>query len=425
MITHATKVRLLIFVVLTLVGIAYVGARYAQVDRLVVDRSYEVTVDLATSGGIFVGADVSYRGVSVGRVSDLELGASGVDATLAIEDDYDEIPEDLTAVVANKSAVGEQYVDLQPNTDAEPYLVDGSAIEQSDTKTPISTQTFLADVSGFVGSVNAKDLRTVVHELGVGFDGTGHDLSKIIDTSNSFIETADQNFGVTARLIRYGATVLDGQIASGSSIRSFSRDLADFSQALRDSDADLRTVLDDTPQTVEQIGALLAENRKAFGRLLANLTNVNRVATAHLPGLRGVFVLAPYAVENGYSVLSKNPRTGKYEIRLGLAVSPDPHYCRKGYVSHPKKLPKPDEPATGPLDMAVCKEPASSGLNVRGVQNAQTPDPSRVLGVYDPKSERFTPGVPDDLGRPAPVDDDSATSKDSWTRLLATPSAAR
>ncbi|MDN5854187.1 MAG: MCE family protein [Actinomycetia bacterium] len=423
MITHATKIRLLIFVVLTLIGLAYVGARYAKVDRLFVDRSYEVTVDLAESGGIFVGADVSYRGVSVGRVSDLQLGGGGVDATLTIEDDYDEIPDDLTAVVANKSAVGEQYVDLQPHTDAEPYLADGSEIEQSETETPISTQTFLADMSAFVGSVNAKDLRTVVHELGVGFDGTGHDLSKIIDTSNSFIETADQKFGVTARLIHHGATVLDGQIASGSSIRSFSRDLADFSQALRDSDADLRTVLNDTPQTVEQIGALLAENRKPFSRLLANLTNVNRVATAHLPGLRGVFVLAPYAVENGYSILSKNPRTGKYEVRLGLAASFDPGYCQSGYTPF-TKTPDPLDDVGKKLIQGVCKEPASK-TNARGVQNAQTPDPSRVLGVYDPKTERFTPGIPDDLGRPAPVDDGAQSSGESWTRLLAAPSAAR
>ncbi|HLR84370.1 MAG TPA: MlaD family protein [Nocardioidaceae bacterium] len=423
MITQATRARLLIFVVLTLVGIAYVGARYAEVDRMIVDRSYEVTVDLTESGGIFVGADVSYRGVSVGRVSDLELGASGVDATLTIEDDFDEIPTDLTAAVANKSAVGEQYVDLQPNTDDEPYLADGSVIEQSETKTPISTQTFLADVSAFVGSVNAKDLRTVVHELGVGFDGTGHDLSKIIDTSNSFIETADQNFGVTARLIRHGSTVLEGQIASGSSIRSFSRDLADFSQALRDSDADLRTVLDDTPQTVRQIGALLAENKKPFGRLLANLTNVNRVATAHLPGLQGVLVLAPYAVENGYSVLSKNPRTGKYEIRLGLATSVDPGYCKSGYTKF-GDIPSPVDEPRSPLIQSVCKEPAAKS-NARGVQNAQTPDPSRVVGVYDPKTERFTPGVPDDLGRPAPVDGGARSSDESWTRLLAAPSATR
>lgn len=417
MITHATRVRLLIFVVLTLVGMAYVGARYAQVDRIFVDRTYDVTVDLADTGGIFVGADVTYRGVSVGRVSDLELSESGVDATLTIEDDYDEIPADLTAMVANKSAVGEQYVDLQPHTDTEPYLADGATIEQPDTKTPISTQKLLADVSAFVGSVNTKDLRTVVHELGVGFEGTGHDLTRIIDTSNSFIETANANFGVTARLIHDSATVLEGQIASGSSIRSFSRDLAAFSQALRDSDADLRTVLDDTPATVEQIGALLAENKKQFGRLLANLTNVNRVAVAHLPGIRGILVLAPYAVENGYSILSKNPRTGKYELRLGLATSPDPAYCEAGFPNA-GSVRKPDELGDLPLKGRVCKEPASTGLNVRGVQNAQTPDPSRVLGVYDPGAERFTPGVPDDLARPAPqVGDTSATG--SWTRLMA------
>ena len=420
MITHATKVRLLIFVVLTLLGVAYVGARYAQVDRLFVDRTYNVTVDLAKSGGIFVGADVSYRGVSVGRVSDLDLSETGVDATLSIEDDYDEISADLTAVVANKSAVGEQYVDLQPSSDSEPYLADGSSIEQPETKTPISTQTLLADVSGFVGSVNTKDLRTVVHELGVGFDGTGHDLSKIIDTSNSFIETADQNFGVTARLIRDGATVLEGQIASDSSIRSFSRDLSDFSQALRDSDPDLRTVLNDTPATLDQIGALLAENRKSFGQLLTNLTNVNRVATAHLPGLRGVLVLAPYAVENGYSVLSKNPRTGKYEIRLGLVTNPDPAYCEEGFPG-PATVRKPDKLGKLPLEGRVCQEPAAK-TNARGVQNVQEPDPSRVLGVYDPKSERFTPGVPDDLGRPAPSAGDEPNSE-SWTRLMMAPTA--
>lgn len=421
MITHATKLRLLIFVVLTLVGVAYVGARYAKVDRLVVDRSYDVTVDLAESGGIFVGADVSYRGVSVGRVSDLELAANGVDATLTIEDDHDEIPSDLEAVVANKSAVGEQYLDLQPKTDSGPYLADGSTIDQAETKTPISTQALLTDVSGFVSSVNTKDLRTVVHELGVGFNGTGNDLSKIVDTSNSFIETANKNFGVTARLIRDGSTALKGQLASQSSIRSFSRDLADFSQALRESDPDLRTVLNDTPDTVDQIGALLAENKKQFGALITNLTNVNRVAVAHLPGLRGVLVLAPYAVENGYSVLSRSPRTGKYELRLSIAVSDDPKYCLAGYPD-PTDAPLPNRTSHRALVGRVCKEPPSK-TNVRGVQNATAPAGSRVLGVYDPETERFTPGTPDDLGRPAPVDGgDTTPPAGSWTRLLMAPS---
>ena len=33
--------------------------------------------------------------------------------------------------------------------------------------------------------------------MGLAFDGTGDDLGQIIDTSNSFIETANANFDTT------------------------------------------------------------------------------------------------------------------------------------------------------------------------------------------------------------------------------------
>ena len=46
------------------------------------------------------------------------------------------------------------------------------------------------------------DLRTVVTEMGLAFDGTGEDLGQIIDTSNSFIETANANFDTTTKLIK-------------------------------------------------------------------------------------------------------------------------------------------------------------------------------------------------------------------------------
>ena len=42
MITRRTKVQLLVFAIITLLGVTYVGARYAQLDRLIVDQSYTV-----------------------------------------------------------------------------------------------------------------------------------------------------------------------------------------------------------------------------------------------------------------------------------------------------------------------------------------------------------------------------------------------
>ena len=94
MITGRTKIQLLVFVLITLIGVTYVGARYARLDRLVVDDSYTVVAHFAESGGIFAGGEVTYRGVRVGEVTSLELTEEGVDVNLDIEKDFDTIPAD-------------------------------------------------------------------------------------------------------------------------------------------------------------------------------------------------------------------------------------------------------------------------------------------------------------------------------------------
>ena len=68
MIERRTKIQLLIFVIITLVGVSFVGARYARLDRLLVDDTYTVVAHFAESGGIFAGGEVTYRGVEVGQV---------------------------------------------------------------------------------------------------------------------------------------------------------------------------------------------------------------------------------------------------------------------------------------------------------------------------------------------------------------------
>ena len=71
--------------------------------------------------------------------------------------------------------------------------------------------------------------------MGKAFDGTGEDLGRIIDTGNSFIQAANDNFDVTTALIRDSNTVLKGQVASASAIREFARNLALFSGTLAGS----------------------------------------------------------------------------------------------------------------------------------------------------------------------------------------------
>ena len=173
MITRKTKLQLLAFATIALLGMSYVGFNYVGLDRALLGSGYDVAADFEDSGGIFVNAEVTYRGVSVGRVTDMQLVDEGVRVTLTIEPDAPSIPVDTDAVVATRSAVGEQYVDLRPAADDGPYLTDGSVIPRSRTAIPIPVEQLLLSMDEFITSLDPESLRILVEELGTAFAGAG------------------------------------------------------------------------------------------------------------------------------------------------------------------------------------------------------------------------------------------------------------
>jgi phospholipid/cholesterol/gamma-HCH transport system substrate-binding protein len=395
-ISRRTKIQLMIFVVITLVGCTFVGARYAHLDRAFYDSNYSVTAKFPDSGGIFAGGEVTYRGVGVGKVSKLELTDDGVNVVLDIDNSYDKIPDDALAVVGNRSAVGEQYVELQPQRDDGPYLHDGSVIAQKDTKTPIATDTLLTHLSDTVESVDKASLKTTVDELGAAFGGTGEDLQRIIDTGNSFIATANDNFDVTTALIKDSNTVLHGQIDSESAIRNFSSQLTAFSNVLAGSDPDLRNLIDTGGVAANQLRTFLEQNQVELGDLINNLVTTGDVIVKHLDGIKQVLVLYPYVVEGGFTVVSKSSDTGLYDAHFGMIIT-NQAVCHKGYEGTDTRPPQ--DGSNRPMNVnARCDEPATQS-SARGAQHAPqraaaSYTGSPVVASYDPATGRLTWGDP-------------------------------
>lgn len=397
MITRRTRIQLLVFVAITLLGVSYVGARYARLDRLLFDDHYTVVAHFAESGGIFAGGEVSYRGVQIGQVGRLVLTDEGVDVHLDIDNDFDDIPADSVAVVGNRSAVGEQYVELQPQVDGAPYLDDDSEIAVDATRTPLPTQQLLADISDTVGSVDQQALATTVDELGQAFAGTGRDLQRIIDTGSSFIDEANANFDLTTSLIEHGNTVLRGQRDSASAIRTFARDLSLFSDSLAGSDAALRKIIEDGSATANQLRTFLEDNRVDLAELLNNLVTTGDVVVEHLPGIEQILVVYPYVVEGGFTVVSKSPDTGRYDAHFGLILTTQP-VCHDGYDGTDTRPPQ--EGGNRPLNAkAGCTEPATAS-NARGAQNLAGPGAANrpPVASFDPDTGALTWGAPPTFG---------------------------
>ncbi|PUA82554.1 MCE family protein [Nocardioides currus] len=422
MITRRTRLQLLVFAIITLLGVTYVGARYARLDRVFVDDAYTVVAHFPDSGGAFAGAEVSYRGVRVGQVSEMVLTEDGVDIHLDIDKGEDRIPADALAVVGNRSALGEQYVELQPQSEKGPYLQDESEIAVDHTRTPIAADTLLTDLSTTVSSVDQDDLQTVTTEFGEAFAGTGGDLQTIIDSGNEFLNAADDNFEITTELIKDANVVLRGQVDSESSIRSFASDLSAFSTTLAASDKDLRAVIDNGSATANQLRRFLEDNEVDLAALINNLVTTGDVVVKRLDGVEQLLVLYPYIVEAGYTVVSKTPATGNFDAHFGLVLTSDPKVCLEGYEGTDRRTPQ--DGSNRPMNVdATCTEPASKS-NARGAAHAPRPataydDP---IAAYDPETGALTWGEREAAAtRPAGSVAPRTLGKESWKWLFLQP----
>lgn len=389
MITSKTKKQLIAFVILTLVGVTFVGARYARLDRLFYDSAYTVAAHFDQSGGIFSGAEVTYRGVKIGRVSAMKLTDKGVDVMLSIDKSSEKIPKDSVALVGNKSAVGEQYVELQPKTDNGPYLKDGSEIATPETKVPVSTTEILTNLSRLVESVPQGDLRTVVAETGAAFKDAGPSLGQIIDTSTSFIDTANANYDTTTALIRDSRVVLQTQVDKGSAIRSFSRDLALFSGTVAANDNYLRSLIDNGSATANELRTFLERNRVNLGSLINNLVTTNQVVVKHLKGIRQLLVIYPYVVAGGFTVAKKGT-DGHYDAQFGLILTQDSPVCKAGY--NPADRREPQDTKDLPMNTkAGCTD---GGKNFRGAEKSPSGRTGTAyrspVATYDAKTGKTT-----------------------------------
>ena len=365
MIGRSVVLKVLVFAVVTLLGTGYTAVRYLGVGSGLLEREYEVALDLADPGGLFPSAEVTYRGVGVGRVGDIALRGDGIRVTLELRTD-ERIPARLRAVVGNGSAVGEQYVDLQPETTDGPYLEDGSVIPQSATSLPVSTLELLRELDELVLSVPQDDLRTVVEEAGLAFAGRGGDLARLLDSGQALVARARASVPATERLLVDAETVLATQREQGGALQSFARDLALLTDQLARSDGDVRTVLRDGAPAARELSGLADDVDGSLGPLLRDLADAGEVLDQRVNNLRQLLIYYPFLVSASLYAFPGDG-TARFAVPLNQAGVPA---CREGYMPTSEwRDPEVTTMRPFPLD-SYCKAPRDADTGVRGARQA-------------------------------------------------------
>ncbi len=368
MMDRLTRLQLSIFAIVTVLTVGAISIFYLHLPSAVGIGSYNVTANFVAGGGLYENANVTYRGVTVGRVESVGLSDDGVVAHMRLNSGTP-VPENVTATVKSVSAVGEQYVDLVPPDDpSESTLRNGSDIDLQHTAIGQDIAGLLREADALVSSVGNSRIQDLLRETFKAFNGSGPGLARLIQSSRLLIDEANANYGQVSRLIDQAGPFLDAQIQGGDDIKSLAEGLARFTGEVANADPQLRSVLQNVPGATAEANTTFAGIRPTFPMLAANLANFGRIGVIYRKSLEQALVIFPALMAALLTVGGGVPADegGKLDFKISLQ---DPPPCSVGFVPAPLiRSPADTTLRELPTDM-YCKTPQNDPSVVRGARN--------------------------------------------------------
>jgi phospholipid/cholesterol/gamma-HCH transport system substrate-binding protein len=369
MLTRFVRAQLIIFTIASVIGVVMMAFGYMQVPTLLGIGRYTITLELPASGGLYRFSNVTYRGVQIGKVTEVKVTAPNQAVATLTLDTSPRVPADLVAEVRSVSAIGEQYVDLRPRNDSPPYLQDGSVIAARDTVLPQQVGPMMDQVSALIDSIPKDKLSALLDESFKAFNGAAFDLGSLVDSSATLSHDLNRVSEQTRTLIDDGGPLLDSQAVTADSIRTWARSLAGVTEQVATDDAQVRTLLRDGPGFADEVSHLLEQVKPTLPVLLANLTTVEQVLVTYNPALEQLLVLLPPYVASiqTFGRIQNNP-IGIPQSDFALNVA-DPPACTVGFLPPSQWRSPADTTTIDTPDGLYCKLPQDSPIAVRGARN--------------------------------------------------------
>jgi phospholipid/cholesterol/gamma-HCH transport system substrate-binding protein len=157
--------------------------------------SYRITIVFDNAANLPMGGKVKIGQSVVGRVSEMHAEDFRANVTVAMAGDV-RLPRGTKAQVQVTSALGEEFIDLQPP--AQPgtgYLADGSVIDLPDTSEGPSVEDLLAAAGTMLNGAGIDQIRTIVTETNTMLGGREQKVQDLLGRLNSLLGSVDAHRG--------------------------------------------------------------------------------------------------------------------------------------------------------------------------------------------------------------------------------------
>ena len=402
MLTRFIKTQLIIFIVLTVLAVLVLGLYYLRLPSVAGVGQYPLKVDLPAAGGLYKTSNVTYRGVTIGRVTNIEPTETGARASLSISDKF-KIPVDASANVHSVTAVGEQYLDLVSTGAPDQYFQPGQTITKSTIPTPVGPA--LDNAYRAIAAIPSDKIPSVLDETALAVGGLGPTLQSLVDNTQSFVTGLKSNITDFNDLVDNTPPIFESQVVSADAIYAWAANLNSLTGQAKAQDAALSSLLQQGAPAAEQLNTLFVDVTDALPQTLANVEIIAEMLKRYNKGVEQALVLLPQAPAAGQTVAAPFPNEAKLDLALSINQPPP---CLTGFLPAPQWR-APADISPKPVENGLyCKIPKDTPANaVRGARNfpcvdvpgkrAATPLECRSNEPYTPLGTNPWYGDPDQI----------------------------
>lgn len=364
MLTRFVWRQLILFGLISLVTAVALGWYYLRIPTAVGIGQYTLKAELPASGGLYRTSNVTYRGQTIGTVTDVEPTERGAAVTMSIADQY-KIPIDALANVHSVSAVGEQYLDLVSPGSPDQYFLPGQTIRKGTVPTEIGPALDAANRG--LGALPADKISGLLDETAQAVGGLGPALQRLVNATQALAGDFKTNIADINDIIQNSAPIIDSQVNSGDSIRRWSRNLDILAAQTAENDPYVQRILTQAAPTADLVNEVFGDIRESLPQTLANLEIVLDMLRRYHKGVEQLLVAYPQGAAEGQTVTASFP--GYATLDTALTINQPPP-CLSGFLPA-TEWRSPADTSLAPMPSGTyCKIPQDTPANaVRGARN--------------------------------------------------------
>ena len=364
MLTRLIKRQLSLFAILAVIALVALGWYYLHIPSLMGIGQYNLQADLPASGGLYPTANVTYRGITIGKVTAVKPRENGAQATMSIDSHY-KVPIDASANVHSVSAIGEQYLDLVSEGNPGKFFSSGQTITKSSVPSQIGPA--LDSANRGLAALPKDKIGSLLNETSQAVGGLGPALQRLVNSTQALVGDVKTNIADVNDIIQNSAPILDSQVNSSDAIERWAHNLNTLAAQTAERDQNVRSILSNAAPTADQVTAVFSDVRESLPQTLGNLEVVLDMLKRYHKGVEQVLVFLPEGGSIAQSVTGRFP--GKLGLDFAVSINQPPP-CMTGFLPS-SEWRSPADTSLAPLPSGTyCKIPQDTPANsVRGSRN--------------------------------------------------------